>query len=91
MDAPAASHGNGVAGGGGLADLKLPAEDELRFRGVHQEIPHFGAPPKRTESLYMKAAEPQQPTYKVCIFIVSYSNEFLRQMSGRSGWVRCVQ
>jgi len=64
LDAPAASHGNGVAGGGGLADLKLPAEDELRFRGVHQEIPHFGAPPKRTESLYMKAAEPQQPTYK---------------------------
>ena len=68
LDAPAAaaSHpGNGAAVGGGMADLKLPAEDELRFRGVHQEIPHFGAPPKRTESLYMKPADPQQATYKV--------------------------
>jgi len=64
--APATSHpGNGAAVGGGMADLKLPAEDELRFRGVHQEIPHFGAPPKRTESLYMKPADPQQATYKV--------------------------
>jgi len=56
--------GNGAVEGG-LADLKLPAEDHLRFRGVHQEIPHFGAPPKRTESLYMKPVDNQQATYKV--------------------------
>jgi junctophilin len=55
--------GNGSAGGG-LSDLKLPVEDQLRFRGVQQEIPHFGAPPKRTESLYMKP-DTQQATYKV--------------------------
>jgi len=65
--------GNGVAAGSGadaaacgpLADLKLPAEDQMRFRGVQQEIPHFGAPPKRTESLYMKPGDNQQATYKV--------------------------
>ena len=59
--------GNGAVGGG-LSDLKLPVEDQLRFRGVHQEIPHFGAPPKRTESLYMKPVESQQATYKVNSF-----------------------
>lgn len=60
------ANGNGSAVGAGLADLRLPAtDDQLRFRGVHQEIPHFGAPPKRTESLYMKPGENQQPTYKV--------------------------
>lgn len=59
------ANGNGSAVGAGLADLRLPAtDDQLRFRGVHQEIPHFGAPPKRTESLYMKPGENQQPTYK---------------------------
>jgi hypothetical protein len=60
--------GNGSALGGlGLtADLRLPAEDQLRYRGVQQEIPHFGAPPKRTESLYMKPGlDTQQPVYKV--------------------------
>jgi len=56
--------GNGAVAEG-LTDLKLPAEDHLRFRGVHQEIPHFGAPPKRTESLYMKPVDNQQATYKV--------------------------
>ena len=52
-------------GNGGLAELRLPAEDALRYRGVQQEIPHFGAPPKRTESLYMKPGEQQEPQYKV--------------------------
>merc|ERR550539_1711001 len=52
--------GNGAANGAGL-DFKLPAEDQIRFRGVQQEIPHFGAPPKRTESLYMKPGEAAQP------------------------------
>jgi len=64
----AARTGNGtVAAAEGLqsAEFKLPAEDQLRFRGVHQEIPHFGAPPKRTESLYMKPVDNQQATYKV--------------------------
>merc|ERR1719153_324183 len=58
--------GNGAAGGAGAADFKLPAEDQIRYRGVQQEIPHFGQPPKRTESLYMKAvdASAPQPTYK---------------------------
>merc|ERR1719412_687663 len=46
--------GNGAANGAAGLDFKLPAEDQIRFRGVQQEIPHFGAPPKRTESLYMK-------------------------------------
>merc|ERR1719295_769346 len=55
--------GNGAANGGGL-DFKLPAEDQIRFRGVQQEIPHFGAPPKRTESLYMKPGEAAQPQLK---------------------------
>jgi len=64
--AAAGSGADGAGGGGGpLADLKLPAEEQLRFRGVQQEIPHFGAPPKRTESLYMKPADNQQATYKV--------------------------
>jgi hypothetical protein len=63
--APSAVTGNGSAVGG-LADLRLPAEDQLRYRGVQQEIPHFGAPPKRTESLYMKPGlDTQQPLYKV--------------------------
>merc|ERR1712025_870804 len=39
--------------------------DQIRFRGVQQEIPHFGAPPKRTESLYMKSGDNQQATFKV--------------------------
>ena len=57
--------GNGAANGAGAGlDFKLPAEDQIRFRGVQQEIPHFGAPPKRTESLYMKA-EAGQPVFKV--------------------------
>ena len=56
--------GNGAANGAGL-DFKLPAEDQIRFRGVQQEIPHFGAPPKRTESLYMKPGEAAQPQLKV--------------------------
>jgi junctophilin len=55
--------GNGAANGAGL-DFKLPAEDQIRFRGVQQEIPHFGAPPKRTESLYMKPGEAAQPQLK---------------------------
>jgi hypothetical protein len=65
---PAVVTGNGTAVGGLMsgADLRIPAEDQLRFRGVQQEIPHFGAPPKRTESLYMKPGlDPQQPQYKV--------------------------
>merc|ERR1719310_84378 len=62
--------GNGSATGAGAGgsfspDFKLPAEDQIRFRGVQQEIPHFGAPPKRTESLYMKAGDNQQATFKV--------------------------
>merc|ERR1712012_736344 len=57
--------GNGAANGAAGLDFKLPAEDQIRFRGVHQEIPHFGAPPKRTESLYMKPVDNQQATYKV--------------------------
>ena len=64
--------GNGSIGGAGNsfsgADFKLPAEDQIRYRGVQQEIPHFGAPPKRTESLYMKPSENnQQATFKVKI------------------------
>jgi len=62
LDAPRGGP-NGSAHGG-LADLRLPAEDALRYRGVQQEIAHFGAPPKRTESLYMKAGEQEQPQYK---------------------------
>jgi junctophilin len=55
------STGNGMIGNTFAASpFKLPEEDSIRFRGVQQEIPHFGAPPKRTESLYMKVAEPQQ-------------------------------
>merc|ERR1712012_1009259 len=58
--------GNGAANGAAGLDSKLPAEDQIRYRGVQQEIPHFGAPPKRTESLYMKASENnQQATFKV--------------------------
>ena len=58
--------GNGAANGAGAAlDFKLPAEDQIRFRGVQQEIPHFGAPPKRTESLYMKPGEQAAPQLKV--------------------------
>merc|ERR1719245_1129461 len=61
--------GNGAVGGGGpgsfSSDLRLPAEDQVRYRGVQQEIPHFGAPPKRTESLYMKPSNNQQATFKV--------------------------
>ena len=57
--------GNGSVGGNFSSDLKLPAEDQIRYRGVHQEIPHFGAPPKRTESLYMKPSNNQQATFKV--------------------------
>ena len=59
-----AQTGNGsVAGNSFSAEFKLPAEDQIRFRGVQQEIPHFGAPPKRTESLYMKPSNNtnQQP------------------------------
>jgi len=59
----ASKNGNGAVGNGGL-DFKLPAEDQIRFRGVQQEIPHFGAPPKRTESLYMKPGEAAQPQLK---------------------------
>lgn len=58
-----AANGAANGAGGGLTDFKLPAEDQMRFRGVQQEIPHFGAPPKRTESLYMKAGE-AQPAFK---------------------------
>ena len=57
--------GNGAANGAAGLDFKLPAEDQIRFRGVQQEIPHFGAPPKRTESLYMKPGEAAQPQLKV--------------------------
>merc|ERR1712012_1441259 len=58
--------GNGAGTGFSSTDFKLPAEDQIRYRGVQQEIPHFGAPPKRTESLYMKASENnQQATFKV--------------------------
>jgi len=58
--------GNGaVAGSSFSPDFKLPAEDQIRYRGVQQEIPHFGAPPKRTESLYMKPGDNQQATFKV--------------------------
>merc|ERR1711890_174135 len=56
--------GNGTANGAGALDFKLPAEDQIRFRGVQQEIPHFGAPPKRTESLYMKGPENEQQAPK---------------------------
>jgi len=56
--------GNGAANGAAGLDFKLPAEDQIRFRGVQQEIPHFGAPPKRTESLYMKPGETAQPQLK---------------------------
>ena len=58
--------GNGSVGGGNFsAEPRLPAEDQIRYRGVQQEIPHFGAPPKRTESLYMKPSNNQQATFKV--------------------------
>jgi len=60
----AAKNGNGAANGATGLDFKLPAEDQIRFRGVQQEIPHFGAPPKRTESLYMKPGEAAQPQLK---------------------------
>lgn len=57
--------GNGSAGGGKFSpEFRLPAEDQIRYRGVQQEIPHFGVPPKRTESLYMKV-DNQQATFKV--------------------------
>merc|ERR1712117_681143 len=64
---PAMTGNGSVAGGNNFsADLKLPAEDQIRYRGVQQEIPHFGAPPKRTESLYMKPSNNnQQATFKV--------------------------
>ena len=53
--------GNGsIAGNNFSTDFKLPAEDQIRFRGVQQEIPHFGAVPKRTESLYMKPGQNNQ-------------------------------
>lgn len=62
--APAAT-GNGMpANTFGASQFKLPDEDQIRFRGVQQEIPHFGAPPKRTESLYMKKDENQQQAPK---------------------------
>lgn len=48
----------------GASQFKLPDEDQIRFRGVQQEIPHFGAPPKRTESLYMKGPEIEQQAPK---------------------------
>merc|ERR1739842_53424 len=48
----------------GASQFKLPDEDQIRFRGVQQEIPHFGAPPKRTESLYMKGPENEQQAPK---------------------------
>ena len=68
LDSAAPAHtGNGAVGGSFSPDFKLPAEDQIRFRGVQQEIPHFGAPPKRTESLYMKAGDNQQATFKVKI------------------------
>lgn len=59
--------GNGsIAGNNFSTDFKLPAEDQIRFRGVQQEIPHFGAVPKRTESLYMKPGQNnQQATFQV--------------------------
>jgi len=60
-------HGNGTANGAGaagLTDFKLPAEDAIRFRGVQQEIPHFGAPPARTASLYMKPGEQGAAPFK---------------------------
>jgi len=66
-----AQTGNGsISGNSFSTDFKLPAEDQIRFRGVQQEIPHFGAPPKRTESLYMKPSNNnnnnnQQATFKV--------------------------
>merc|ERR1712211_210907 len=59
----ATKNGTGNMGANGL-DFKLPAEDQIRFLGVQQEIPHFGAPPKRTESLYMKPGEAAQPQLK---------------------------
>jgi hypothetical protein len=79
LDAGASSAvtGNGSAVGG-VADLRLPAEDQLRYRGVQQEIPHFGAPPKRTESLYMKPGlDTQQPLYKVRWKIIYFKNRFV--------------
>jgi len=56
--------GNGAAGGKMSPQFRLAAEDQIRYRGVQQEIPHFGAPPKRTESLYMKP-DNQQAAFKV--------------------------
>merc|ERR1719158_700531 len=56
--------GNGAAGGKISPQFSLGGEEQIRYRGVQQEIPHFGAPPKRTESLYMKA-DTQQASFKV--------------------------
>merc|ERR1712106_647742 len=65
LDSVAPTGNGAVAGSSFSPDFKLPAEDPIRYRGVQQEIPHFGAPPKRTESLYMKAGDNQQATFKV--------------------------
>merc|ERR1719270_2894992 len=63
---PAPTGNGSISGNSFSTDFKLPAEDQIRFRGVQQEIPHFGAPPKRTESLYMKPSNNnQQATFKV--------------------------
>jgi len=64
LDVKGAPAGNGSAGGKMSPQFKLGAEDQIRYRGVQQEIPHFGAPPKRTESLYMKP-DNQQASFKV--------------------------
>lgn len=64
LDVKGAPAGNGSAGGKVSPQFKLGAEDQIRYRGVQQEIPHFGAPPKRTESLYMKP-DNQQAAFKV--------------------------
>jgi len=61
---PAGVTGNGAAGGKMSPQFSLGGEEGLRYRGVQQEIPHFGAPPKRTESLYMKP-DNQQASFKV--------------------------
>jgi len=67
LDGAVKPTGNGsIAGNNFSTDFKLPAEDQIRFRGVQQEIPHFGAVPKRTESLYMKPGNNnQQATFQV--------------------------
>ena len=72
----AAKNGNGAANGATGLDFKLPAEDQIRFRGVQQEIPHFGAPPKRTESLYMKPGEAAQPQLKVSSLWMRFLDSF---------------